>query len=107
MSASPIPKTAPFDDDDWPLKALQANSDTLILMGDADDWTPATRCTTYVTAQRDQPHALEIKVYPGAYHAFDAPGAPRAFFGHMLGYHAFAAEDSYDMTRAFLDARLK
>jgi len=24
--------TAPFDDDDWPLKALQANSDTLILM---------------------------------------------------------------------------
>jgi len=24
--------TAPFDDDDWPLKALQANSDTLVLM---------------------------------------------------------------------------
>jgi dienelactone hydrolase len=82
-------------------------SDTLILIGDADDWTPATRCTTYVAAQHGQPHSLDIKVYPGAYHAFDAPGVARSYFGHMLGYHASAAEDSYAMTQAFLDARLK
>jgi dienelactone hydrolase len=82
-------------------------SDTLILIGDTDDWTPATRCTAYVTAQLDQPHSLDIKVYPGAYHAFDAPGAPRTYFGHMLGYHPSAAEDSFAMTRAFFDARLK
>ena len=30
--------TAPFDDDDWPLKALQANSDTLILMAYDEHW---------------------------------------------------------------------
>ncbi|HLI66984.1 MAG TPA: glycosyltransferase [Caulobacteraceae bacterium] len=30
--------TAPFDDDDWPLKALQANSDSLILMAYDEHW---------------------------------------------------------------------
>ncbi len=30
--------TAPFDDDDWPLKALQANSDTLVLMAYDQHW---------------------------------------------------------------------
>jgi cellulose synthase/poly-beta-1,6-N-acetylglucosamine synthase-like glycosyltransferase/spore germination protein YaaH/peptidoglycan/xylan/chitin deacetylase (PgdA/CDA1 family) len=30
--------TAPFDDDDWPLKALQANSDSLMLMAYDEHW---------------------------------------------------------------------
>ncbi|HXQ10555.1 MAG TPA: glycosyltransferase [Caulobacteraceae bacterium] len=30
--------TAPFDDDDWPFKAMQANSDSLILMAYDEHW---------------------------------------------------------------------
>jgi len=82
-------------------------TDVLILIGDADDWTLAERCARYVASLAEQPHKAEIKRYPGAYHAFDAPGATRFYLGHTLGFHPVAAEDSFAMTRAFFDARLK
>jgi len=82
-------------------------TDVLILIGDADDWASADRCVTYVGSLFAQSHKAEIKRYPGAYHAFDAQGAPRSYLGHTLGFHPAAAEDSFDMTRAFFDARLK
>ena len=40
----------------------------LILVGDADDWTPAEPCRKL--AQRDPEH-IDLRVYPGALHAFD------------------------------------
>jgi dienelactone hydrolase len=82
-------------------------TDVLILIGDADDWASAERCASYVTSLRAQPHKAEIKRYPGAYHSFDAQGAPRSYLGHMLGFDPPAAEDSFAMTRAFFDTRLK
>jgi dienelactone hydrolase len=81
-------------------------TDTLILIGDADDWTPATRCIRWRELADRTGHALEIKVYPGALHAFDSALPPRVFFGHMIGRDPRAAEDSIEMTRAFLAARL-
>jgi dienelactone hydrolase len=81
-------------------------TDVLILIGDADDWTPAERCAAYVASRLADGHAVELKRYPGAYHAFDAQGAARSYLGHTLGYHPAAAEDSFARTRAFLDARL-
>jgi len=82
-------------------------TDVLILIGDADDWTPAERCAAYVASLAEQLHTAAIKRYPGAYHAFDAQGAARSYLGHTLGFHPTAAEDSFAMTRAFFDARLK
>lgn len=45
----------------------------LILVGDADDWTPAEPCRRL----RDRhPGSLSLVTYPGAYHDFDAPDRP-------------------------------
>jgi dienelactone hydrolase len=83
-------------------------SDLLILIGKNDDWVSAAECLKYVEAQSGFPHAPTIKVYPGAVHAFDSPyrvGTDQQ--GHMQGRNDQAAEDSYVMTKAFFDARLK
>lgn len=45
----------------------------LILIGDADDWTPAEPCRKL--AQRF-PDRISITTYPGAYHGFDSPNRP-------------------------------
>lgn len=82
-------------------------TDVLILIGDADDWSSANRCARYVESTPAQAHTVELKRYPGAYHAFDAPAGRRSYLGHTLGYDAAAAEDSFERTRAFFDAHLR
>ena len=45
----------------------------LLMIGGADDWTPATRCAMLQSAvQARQPNArFRLEIYPGAYHGFD------------------------------------
>ncbi len=43
----------------------------LILIGETDDWTPAELCMRLAESARREAHPVEIKVYPGAHHAFD------------------------------------
>ena len=45
----------------------------LLMIGGADDWTPATRCAMLQNAvQSRQPKArFRLEIYPGAYHGFD------------------------------------
>jgi dienelactone hydrolase len=50
----------------------------MILIGEADDWTPAEPCRRLTAASRDAGHPVEIVVYPGAHHSFDSP-APLRF----------------------------
>ncbi len=45
----------------------------LIVMGEADDWTPAGPC--HALAQRF-PDRIELVTYPGAFHDFDVPNRP-------------------------------
>jgi dienelactone hydrolase len=45
----------------------------IILMGEADDWTPAPPC--HDLAARF-PDAITFLAYPGTYHDFDAPNSP-------------------------------
>jgi dienelactone hydrolase len=93
----------------WNAEVLgEPANDLLILIGKDDTWTPAPDCLKYVEAQSGFPHAPTIKVYPGAVHAFDA--AYRVGLdehGHLQGANPEARADSYLMTKAFLDARLK
>jgi dienelactone hydrolase len=45
----------------------------LILIGEADDWTPAAPCRALVDAARGSGQPVSIVTYPGAYHDFDHP----------------------------------
>ena len=46
---------------------------TRILIGGADDWTPAVHCEALASRAREQGWPVEVTVYPGAHHGFDAP----------------------------------
>jgi len=82
------------------------NTDMLILIGEADEWTPMENCTRWRDAARTNGHALRLKTYPGALHGFDGPSPPHTYAGHYVGRHPEAAADSYAETRAFLAERL-
>jgi dienelactone hydrolase len=56
--------------------AWSARVPTLILIGGADDWTPATACQQMVAGAHGRSARAEIVVYPGAYHEFDRANAP-------------------------------
>ena len=58
--------------------AWSARIPTLILIGAADDWTPAPACERMVAGARGRSAGISIMVYPGAYHDFDHPSRPVA-----------------------------
>ncbi len=89
---------------DPPRSAL--TTDTLILIGEADDWTPVDRCARWRDSVERNGHGLQMKTYPGALHAFDAPSMPHAFAGHYIGRNPEAAADALAETWRFLGQRL-
>jgi dienelactone hydrolase len=56
--------------------AWSARVPTLILIGSADDSTPASTCQQMVAGARGRTARAEIIVYPGAYHGFDRANLP-------------------------------
>ncbi len=53
--------------------AWSARIPTLILIGAADDWTPAKACQQMVAGARGRSALATIITYPRAYHDFDRP----------------------------------
>ena len=49
----------------------------LVLQGAEDVWTPMAPCKTFLDGAIARGARIEMQVYPGAYHAFDAPNLPR------------------------------
>jgi dienelactone hydrolase len=49
----------------------------LVLIGEADVWTPFKPCDEFISAARARGNPVELKSYPSAVHAFDAPDLPR------------------------------
>jgi dienelactone hydrolase len=49
----------------------------LVLIGEADVWTPFKPCDEFIAAARARGNPVELKSYPSAVHAFDAPDLPR------------------------------
>jgi dienelactone hydrolase len=90
------------------IPAATMTAPALILIGEADDWTPAERCRDMVAHARPDGAPIALTVYPEAYHAFDVvqfrPGA--RFLGHWLEYNEPAARDAEQKLRAFLAAHL-
>jgi len=56
--------------------AWAARIPTLILIGRADDWTPAAPCEQMVAGARGRSAGATLITYPGAYHEFDRPDFP-------------------------------
>jgi dienelactone hydrolase len=46
----------------------------LILIGDADDWTPAAPCKALTETAKARGAPMQIVTYPDTYHDFDNPG---------------------------------
>jgi dienelactone hydrolase len=86
----------------------------LILIGGADDWTPATVCQQMVEAMKTRGADISIVVYPGAYHYFDVEGRAETMLadvenelkpgghGATVAYQTTAAADAYGQVAAFL-----
>ena len=53
--------------------SFSARLPLLILMGDADDWTPAAPCGYLAKAAQARGEQVGIVLYPGAHHDFDHP----------------------------------
>jgi len=52
-------------------------SPLLILIGGADDWTPAEPCRRLADASQKAGYPVAIKIYPGVHHSFDSSNPPR------------------------------
>ncbi|MBL8571819.1 MAG: dienelactone hydrolase family protein [Phreatobacter sp.] len=86
----------------------------LILVGDADDWTPVAPCRTLVDRAASYGAPVALVVYPGAVHDFDAPdmalhvrrnvGSTRSGTA-TLGTDPAARDDAIRRVRDFVTAR--
>jgi dienelactone hydrolase len=89
---------------------------TLILIGERDDLNPAAACRDMVDGRDDMGISrrpaegvpIKLIVYPGAYHAFDAPNlkTPREISGHHLEFNQSATDQSIETLHDFLDATI-
>lgn len=81
---------------------LQLDSPLLIMIGDADIWTPADRCIAmYMPRKLD--HEYGLVVYPGATHGFDLEELLDGPPIQGMTYDPIAAEDAYARMMAFLE----
>jgi dienelactone hydrolase len=81
---------------------------TMILIGGADDWTPAAACSALTDRLQKSGTPIDLTVYPGAYHAFNFSQAGPGFrsHGHWLAYNEAAAKDAEEKLHGFLAAHL-
>jgi dienelactone hydrolase len=92
---------------------------TLILAGEADDWTPAAHCVALAAIAQKQGSPLEIVTYPGAHHSFDRINLPVRYRpnvrnlnkpdhrGATSGEHPEAREKAIKRTLEFFAQMLK
>lgn len=81
---------------------------TLILVGERDNWSPAERCRKRLANLSDDGPPMELNVYKGAYHDFDAPEftVGRRQLGHIEKYDPDAAVKSIASVHTFLQEYL-
>ncbi|HKT17355.1 MAG TPA: dienelactone hydrolase family protein [Stellaceae bacterium] len=90
----------------------------LILIGEKDDWTPADQCQRLAQTAQEAGFPVSIKVYPGAYHAFDSSFPVRYIAerrninkdsgkGATTGGDAAAWKDSIEQVKSFFARYLR
>ena len=87
----------------------------LVLSGAADTWTPLAPCETFLNAAKARGNPVELKIYPAAVHAFDAPDLPRTELPAyrladgavpVIGTDKEARADAFPRVLEFLKTRL-
>jgi dienelactone hydrolase len=86
---------------------------TLILIGELDDWTPAEDCRNMVDgrdvwgiSRQERGAPVKLIVYPGAYHAIDAPNPKIPIEGHHLEFNQSVTDQASEALREFLGATI-
>jgi dienelactone hydrolase len=76
----------------------------LILIGDKDDWCPASQCVALKNSRtvKDSKFEFSVKTYPNAYHSFDFEGLKIDSYGHHAEYDPEATADAIQQTKDFL-----
>jgi len=85
----------------------QLTRPTLILIGELDDWTPASDCERWMARRTGKGAPVKLVIYPGAYHGFDDPDLVDGLraFGHWIKYDADATQRSVTEMHDFLAAQ--
>jgi dienelactone hydrolase len=89
-----------------------------ILIGEADDWTPASLCSSLVNRACREGAPVEIVTYPEAHHAFDTPDQPVRVRGGLaytarrdgkatVGTNPAARADAIDRVQRILNRYLR
>jgi dienelactone hydrolase len=87
----------------------------LVLFGAADVWTPLKPCQAFLEAAKARGNPIELKTYPNAVHAFDAPNLPRTELPQyrlpngaipVIGTDTAARADVFVRVPAFLEEKL-
>lgn len=88
----------------WCEMLSKLDTPLLILAGEKDDMCPASQCERLANYQgvKESPYEFTLKIYPGAYHAFDFKGMNEEFEGHHIEYNAEVTADAIAETKAFL-----
>jgi dienelactone hydrolase len=93
-----------------PTRIHKLNAPLLILIGDADDWTPASRCRDMLRqgglSEASTPHSATLKVYPGAHSRVDGFEPPHRYLSYTVGRHPEAAAHAEADARQFLATHL-
>ena len=99
--------------------SYEAYAPLLILIGEADDWTPAAPCAQLAGIAQKQGALIEIVTYPGAHHSFDRINSPVRYrpnvrnlnkpdrLGATVGEHPQARADAIKRTLEFFAQALK
>ena len=88
----------------------------LVLIGDADGWTPSSSCEAMVAGRTEfgAPRSpgdrslVELVIYPGAHHGFDlvdlslVPTQGVTAYGHRVEYNEEATKNAIVRVRDFL-----
>jgi dienelactone hydrolase len=78
----------------------------MILIGDADDWTPADPCISLADGSTAAGEPIQLVVYEGATHSYDCRACDGEYWGHTLIHNPEAHEDSIQRVHDFLVANL-
>jgi dienelactone hydrolase len=74
---------------------------TLILIGAADDWAPAADCSAMMERRAGTGAPVDLRIFPGATHAFNSLAPPHWDLGHFIQFDPSATVAAREAAQAF------